>query len=80
MFTQDDGRYYKGSFACDKKEGYGIYYWGDGRSYQGQWKAGKQHGIGIFTKTNGRRRKGEWAEGKRIAWLGDDSQANNDSQ
>lgn len=41
LFKLNDGRYYKGTFQRDKKEGYGEYYWGDGRAYLGQWYAGK---------------------------------------
>ena len=64
-----DGRRYEGSFANDKKEGYGEYYWADGKAYKGKWLDGKQHGEGIYIRANGKERKGLWEAGKRIRWL-----------
>ena len=38
LLKYEDGRFYQGEFAFDKKNGNGLFYWGDGRKYEGGWK------------------------------------------
>ena len=36
-----DGRYHKGYYKQDKKDGRGIYIWSDGKKFIGEWVDGK---------------------------------------
>ena len=63
VFTWPNGRKYIGSFANDKKEGYGIHEWMDGRKYRGYWHLGRRHGEGeYFNPKNGVWKKGFWVD------------------
>lgn len=36
-----DGKSYKGEYADDKKNGFGIFIWSNGKRYEGYWQDGK---------------------------------------
>ena len=65
-FSWDDGRFYKGSYVDDKKEGFEVFTWPDGRKYEGGWKNGLQHGQASYTTSKGETKNGEWRNGKRV--------------
>ena len=60
-----DGIEYKGSFKCDRIDGYGEFKWKNGDSYKGQVKGGKMHGFGEYKYSNGKIYKGFFSQGQK---------------
>lgn len=56
-----DGRKFQGSFANNKRDGYGVLYYPDGQlEYEGYWKTDKREGRGAAIGVDGNTYKGEW--------------------
>lgn len=62
----NSGEIYKGGFANDQRNGYGIFYNKKGsKSYEGEWKDDFPHGEGKLFYDNGDYFEGNWENGKR---------------
>ncbi len=60
-----DGRTaYEGEYACDRREGFGVYYYNTGRlCYAGDWRDNQRHGTGVsFRPQDGMIHVGRWEE------------------
>ena len=60
---------YHGSYAQDKKNGFGVYVWVDGRAYLGNWTTGKQDNERVYILPNGSVRRGLYEGNNRKEWL-----------
>ena len=70
LFIWEDGEFYLGYWANDKREGEGTNNYSNGNVYQGSYKNGKKDGLGTYKWENGDEYKGNWKndmkEGKGI--------------
>lgn len=53
-FFWPGGKFFKGSYLDDKKDGSGVFRWPDGRQLQGSWKNGNPVGSALMTDADGK--------------------------
>jgi len=67
IYNFKTGEIYKGGFARNMKNGYGIFYNTKGiKMYEGEWLDDKPHGKGILYYQSGSIFEGKWVNGKRV--------------
>ena len=60
LFLWEDGEFYLGYWANDKREGEGMNTYKNGNLYKGNYKNGKKEGDGIYRWNNGDKYSGKW--------------------
>ena len=60
LFMWEDGEFYLGYWANDKREGRGTNNYSNGDIYEGEYKNGKKEGKGIYKWSNGDIYNGNW--------------------
>eukprot|EP00931_Biecheleriopsis_adriatica_P056595 TRINITY_DN33539_c0_g1_i1.p1 TRINITY_DN33539_c0_g1~~TRINITY_DN33539_c0_g1_i1.p1 ORF type:complete len:940 (-),score=179.98 TRINITY_DN33539_c0_g1_i1:69-2888(-) len=53
MLSHSKYKLYRGQWADDKKNGFGVLFFRDGSAYVGQWKDNHRHGLGVMFRTGG---------------------------
>jgi len=62
--SSESGEEYRGTWAEDLQNGYGVYRYINGSVYSGEWVNGKQEGKGLFEFPDGSKYEGEWKDHK----------------